>query len=190
MLKNILLKCCELLSRDDLKNDLIQYSEIQSIPEVQSQNDILRMISYYNFITNDIFENYLDCDYTESFTTNKNGIVYFENFTYEPKKIKFITYNDRSLCYSLFTTFVKCGLQNTKVEITYSYLPKQLSSLSDKLPIKNLTIQKIIAYGIVSEFFASKNQYNESEFWHAKFIQELFRQKIKKERRLKSTFEI
>ena len=65
------------------ENDLIQYSEIQSIPEVQSQNDILRMISYYNFITNDIFENYLDCDYTESFTTNKNGIVYFENFTYE-----------------------------------------------------------------------------------------------------------
>lgn len=190
LLKNILIKCCEILSRDDLKNDLLSYDSIEIIPNTQSQNDLIRLISYYNFITNDIFENYLDLITSEKLTTNNEGCISLDNLSNKPKKIISISINGRAICYSLFTTFIRCNYRNTQIEIQYSFLPKQLSLLNDNLPIKHLCIQKTIVYGIVSEFFASKNQYNESEFWHAKFMQELFRLKIKKERRLMSTFEL
>ncbi len=190
MLKNILIKCCELLSRDDLKNDLLTYDSVQSIPITQSQNDIMRLISYYNFITNDIYENYLDLTISEKFTTNSEGCVSFDSFSNDPKKIISISRNGKNICFSLFTTFVKCNYKNSAIEIQYSFLPKSLSAFNDTLPIKQQCTQKAIVYGVVSEFFASKNQFNESEFWHAKFMQELFKIKIKKERHLKSTFEL
>lgn len=190
MLKNILIKCCELLCRDDLKHDLINHEKIENIPSSESQNDILRMISYYNFTANNIFENYINLNKSDYFQTDKNGIIPFENFILTPKKISSIKHNGSTVSYSLYSSHIKTNLPNTKLEIIYSYLPKQLHQLSENTNISNLTLQKIIVYGIVSEFFASKNQYNESEFWHAKFMEELFRMKIKKERHLKSTFSI
>ena len=49
-------------------------------------------------------------------------------------------------------------------------------------------IKKVICYGIVSEAFACKNLFNESEFWKNKFLFEIFKLKTQKERRVKSTF--
>ena len=190
LLKNILIKCCELLSRDDLKNDLLTYDSVENIPTAQSKKDITRLISYYNFITNDVCENYIDLTVTEKFTADSEGCVSFDKFSNSPKKIISVSINGKNICFSLFTTFIKCSYKNSIIEVQYSYLPKQISSFNSETPIKHIGIQKSIIYGIVSEFYASKNQYNESEFWHAKFMQELFRIKIKKERHLRSTFEL
>ena len=71
--------------------------------------------------------------------------------------------------------------------VNYKYLPPEISTLDSELKISD-TLKKILCYGVVSEFLASKNLFNESEFWKTKFLNEIFKVRNKRERRFKSTF--
>ena len=79
---------------------------------------------------------------------------------------------------------------NTKYYIKYTFSVEPLKDFSDKQTFGHFLSDDIVVLGVVSRFLASKGKYNESEFWNDKFMYNLFKFKVKKERQLKSNFKI
>ena len=189
MLKNILIKCTELLGRDDLSETLRKFDNVDNIDDQNNQNDVLRLINLFNYTTNYICENYLDLSFSENFKTDSEGKIYFYNFYFAPIRIlSVVSKFGKRVVYEITPNYLALKSANSDFFVTYKYTPNECKNLSDKpeLP-RNFNIE-IICYGIVGEFLAAKGQYSESEFWKKKFLNRLFKSKIQRERRLKSTF--
>ena len=158
MLKNILIKTAELINRDDILSSLKKINSIDEINNDNLSNDITKMISYSNF---------------QSTPTKIISVKTISNF---------------NTLFSINSTFITTNAPNQTYLINYNYLPNELKNFDDCLEIPFGFNIKIICYGIASEFLASKDQYDKSEFWKNRYLYEIFKLKIKKERRLKSTF--
>lgn len=189
MLKTILIKTAELINRDDITLNL---KKINTIEEINNQNtitDIYKMISYCNYVLNDIFENYINLNTTELLSSDENNRIYYSKFKYTPSKIITLkTQNHTNSIFSINTTFISTNAPNQNYIINYDYLPNKLNEFNDCLELPFNFNTKIICYGIASEFLASKDQFEKSDFWKNRYLYEIFKLKIKKERRLKSTF--
>lgn len=189
MLKNILIKCAELLNRDDLVSALKDASTTDDIINSSQQNDVTKLISYYNFTLSNICENYLYITTTDTLCSDSENRIYYNSFYYTPVKIiqvfdGFYT----KLPYQENSTYLYTSSPNKHYYITYAYHPPELKELNDNVYLPRLLAVKTLCYGIISEFLASKGQLVESEFWQNKFMYEIFKTKLNKERRLKATF--
>ena len=188
MIKNILIKCAELTNRDDIVDELKAVSNVDEINNKNIQNDIYRLISYYNFIVSNLFENYFEMKNVEVVLSNENGDIFYDNLIYAPININSVKNGNKDFSYEIHTTKISTSLPNELFEINYNYKPKEACNLTDKLNIPSFLSERIVCYGVVSEFLASKDQFDKSEFWKNKFLYEIFKIKVKKERRFKSTF--
>ena len=63
MLKDIILKTAELINRDDITEQLKSQTQTNSN---STQNDILRLISYYNYTIEKLCENYFTIQNTQN----------------------------------------------------------------------------------------------------------------------------
>ena len=188
MLKHILIKCSEIINRDDLSKTLKEVNSINEITNEFVQNDITRMISYYNFIVNNVFEHYIKLENSETLRSDENNRIYYSNFKFKPVKILSVKNSSNShTLFSVHSNFINTNCPDHEFNISYNYTPNNLSDLTDLIDISQLN-EKIIIYGVASEFLASKDQFDKSEFWKNKFLFEIFKLKTKKERRFKSTF--
>lgn len=188
MLKHILIKCSEIINRDDLSKTLKEVNSLSEITNESIQNDITRMISYYNFVVNNIFENYIKLEENETLRSDDNNRIYYSHFSLKPVRIISVKNSSNSnTLFSIHSTFISTNCPNKEFNITYNYTPNDLCDLEDLTEIGPVNT-KIIIYGVASEFLASKDQFNKSEFWKNKFLFEIFKLKTKKERRFKSTF--
>lgn len=189
MLKNILIKCAELVNRDDILFELKKVDSIEAITNIGIKNDVIRLISYYNFIISNLYEHYFIVENVEELSSDENCQIFYSSFKYKPTNInKVLSTNNK---YNLFSIQSKHITTNTPLEtykIYYNYTPDDLSELLEETSIPHLLNNKVVCYGIISEFLASKDQFEKSEFWKNKFLYEIFKTKTKKERRLKSTF--
>lgn len=189
MLKNLLKKCAETLNRDDIVQTLNKTNDLSEIDDGQIKNDIYRLISYFNFISKTICEDYSLLKETESILSSPTGQIEFFKFHHTPTKIIAVfDLNMNKKNFLLYPESIKTNVFNEMIYVTYNYILPDKQNLTDKLEITKLVPEKIFVYGVLSEFLASKNQFEASEFWKNKFMFELFKIKIKKERRFKSTF--
>lgn len=189
MIKNILIKCAELVNREDIVSSLKSANTINEIKNNSTQSDVIRLLSYYNFIIESIFENYISIEKFEKLTSDENNRIYYSDFENTPVKIKSVLNTAKHKThYSIQSTFITTNAQNSEFFINYSYTPNEIKDLNDEINYPKIFSDKIICYGIVSEFLASKDQFEKSEYWKNRFLYELFKFKTKKERRLKSTF--
>lgn len=188
MLKDYLKKCAIVLNRDDILNAISSFNTVSEIDNNQIKNDVLRLISYFNFTVKTICEDYFDLTDTDSFVSDENGRVYFYNFAFAPIKILEVLDNNKKINFFSHPDYVDLKIPLSNFTITYKYLPDDKTDLSEEVGLPKILSDRIIIYGMVSEFLASKNQFSESEYWKNKFLYELFKFKVKKERRLKSTF--
>lgn len=189
MLKNILLKTSELVNRDDIVSALKETDSIEDIDSSNISIEISKMISYCNYILNDIFENYIFLEKKETTTSNENGEIYYSNLNNKPIKIISVkSSQNTNLFYNIHSTYISTNIPNQPLIIHYCYAPNELSNFEDQIELPINLNYKTICYGIASEFLASKDQFEKSEFWKTKYLYEIFKLKIKKERRLKSTF--
>lgn len=189
MIKQLLIKCAELLNRDDIIASLKETDSVDNISNKSIQNDTVRLMSYYNYIVSNIFENYINLSNTETFTSDENNRIYYSKFKNKPVQILSIKNAPDSYChFSVHTSFIEVNSPNSEFNIMYNYTPNEISDLNNEINLPYFLNHKIICYGIVSEFLASKDQFDKSEFWKNKFLYEIFKFKTKKERRLKSTF--
>ena len=189
MLKKILIKCTQFLGRDDLSDTLNNIDDVDQIENSNVQNDILRLINFFNYTTNYICENYLDLSFSETFKTDSEGKIYFYNFYFSPVRIlNVVSKSGKRVVFEITPSYMALKSANSEFFVTYKYTPNECLKLTDKPELPPDFNVEIICYGVVSEFLAAKGQYAESEFWKKKFLNRLFRSKIHKERRLKSTF--
>lgn len=189
MLKNILLKTSELVNRNDLISTLKESNSIEDIDDSNMTIEISKMISYCNYILNDIFENYIFLEKEESINTNEDGNIYYSNLTQKPIKIISIKSSQgNNLSYKIYSTYIYTNIPNQEFIVNYNYIPNEISNFNDTIELPINLNYKTICYGIASEFLASKDQFEKSEFWKTKYLYEIFKLKIKKERRFKSTF--
>lgn len=186
MFKNFLITCAEMLNREDILNELYKFDTVENVQS--NQNDILRLIHYYNHTAAAVFEHYIELITSETVSSNNLSEIEYCKLSYEP--IKIIEVTDEIGHELKFTTtpfFIKILHPNKLCKVTYHFTPAEIKDFSDPITIPK-KVQRAIAYAVVSEFLASKELFKESVFWKDKFTNELFKLKQKKERRLKSTF--
>ena len=189
MLKQLLIKCAELTNRDDIVQSLKKVNLVEEIENKTIQNDIYRLISYYNFVVVNLYENYLILTYIEKLSSNENLEIFYDDFKFKPIKIKSVKNSfGENINYNIHPLNIIVSNQSTEYCIEYDYIPNELTDLTDEVQLPAYLNQKVICYGVVSEFLASKDQFDKSEFWKNKFLYEVFKIRIKKERRLRPTF--
>ena len=186
MLKDILLKTAQLINRDDLIEGLNKNLEdnTQAI-----KNDIIRLISYFNFTMENLCENYFNLTNTQEILSHNNKLNYL-CFTYNPSKIIKITKNGKPIYFSTYSKFISVPEDNTLYKVTYKYLPDNVSNLSEDIKFPKGITDRLICYGIASEFLASKNKPSQAEYWNNKFMFEIFKSKTSQDRKIKQTFTI
>lgn len=185
MLKDILLKTAELINRDDI------ITELNSETQTNSQsltNDILRMISYFNYTLETLCDNYFNITNTQTFYSDKNKKISYLNFAFEPTKIERVSKNEKPVFFSEFSKFLTVPQAETSYEVTYKFLPDPINNLNDKVTLPKGVSEKIICYGIASQFLASKSLMEQAEFWNNKFMLEIFKSKTSKNRKVKQNF--
>ena len=187
MLKDILIKSAELLGRDDI---IAELNNPTNQTNNSLQNDILRLISYYNFVVQNLCENYFQIEHTDTLKSNKDRKIYLSSLSFQPSKILSVKKENSNQFFSTYSTYILVPNSSVIYNINYSYIPDQILDINSKeiLP-KNLS-QKIVCYGIVSEFLACKNLFNESVFWNNKFMFEIYKSKTNSNKRLKATFKL
>ena len=191
MLKDILIKCSEILNRADITHALKSSNSIDDISNQQTQNDVIKLISFYNFVTISIFQSYIDLINTDTVVSDSSNKIYYYNLTFNPIEIiSILDENNSHMSANVFSGYILTNSANKTYKVTYRYLPTEIKNFNSELNLPKIINKKIICYGIVSEFFASKNMFAESEFWKNKFMFEIFKAKTHKERRVKSTFKL
>lgn len=190
MLKNTLIKCAQLLDRDDLIDEIKNVESVNDIKNKLVQNDIIKLISYYNFITKTICENYIDLVRVDEFISDADRRIYYNFFIFKPIKILSVKSSKFSESFNIFSDYIMTSKANVKYEIEYKFLPEEVYDFCDKICNKNIISESILSEGIVSQYLASKGKYNESEYWNNKFMFDLFKLKCKKGRRLKPHFKL
>lgn len=189
MLKNILIKCSELIGRDDIISAIKNIDDADNIENVSLKNDVVKLISFYNYVTNNVYENYLDLNFSENVKSDFERKIYYHDLYYYP--IKIIELSDNQFEYLSFKSkpnYIEVNEPNKIYTVKYKYVPDAIENLNDKVFLPKAISRNIICFGMASEFLASKGQYNQSEFWKNKFLYEIFKIKTHKERHLKSTF--
>ena len=190
MLKNILIKCADILNRNDISKILKTQTDVEKILDETLKSDVYRLINYFNFTVNTLFENYFNLTYSETLKSDANNIIHYHNFQYTPVKILEVydEYGNSNVA-TVLSAHILTNKSKKNFVVVYAYLPNELKNLTDEIQFSEI-FSKAICFGVVSEFFACKNMYNESEFWKNRFMFEIFKLKTKKERRLKSTFSL
>ena len=187
MLKEILIKTAELINRDDIISELKSETPGNSI---SINSDIYRLISYYNYIIEILCDNYFNIQQTQSIYSDKNRKINLLNFNYEPTKITCVYKNNRPVFFSEYTKFITVPEANTCYEVTYTYLPDRVTELTSEVELPLGVTQRIVCYGIASEFLASKGNKAQAEYWNNKFMFEIFKSKTTKDRKIKQTFSL
>ena len=190
MLKNILIKCAEILNRNDLVKCLKTQTNIDNVSDETLKSDLFRLVNYFNFVSNAIFEHYFNLTTSETVKSDATNIIHYHNLQFTPVKILDVydAFGNHNVA-TVLTAHILTNNSKSNFTVVYAFLPKELKNLTDELQFSD-KLSKVICYGVVSEFFACKNMFDESEFWKNKFLLEIFKLKTKKERRLKSTFSL
>jgi len=190
MLKETLLKCVKLLDRDDLFETIKDTNSISKIENKQQQIDVIKLVSYYNYIINLICENYIDLVRVDTFVSDSSRRIYYNNFLFKPIKILSVKSAESSEYFHIFADHILVKNANRKYEVEYKFAPCEVSDFYNEECVKLAISEDVLALGIVSQFLASKGKYNESEYLNDKFMYRLFKLKCNKERRLKPHFVI
>ena len=119
MLKQILIKCAELINRDDISKALKNVNNLDEISNETIQTDVIRLMSYYNFICSSLYENYIKISYSETLESDENNRIYFSNFSYKPVKVLSVkTDTNHNTLFSIHTTFISTNSPNSKFTIS------------------------------------------------------------------------
>lgn len=190
MLKDTLLKCSLLLDRDDLYQELSLNEKIENLSNSQIKSDVLKLINCYNFISNFIYENYIDLICSNLVMSDNNKKIYFNMLEYKPIKIISAEKSNRNEYFSVFANRIEVNSANAKYNVKYKYVPHEVYELDEEVFYKQGLSDDIVVMGMAAKFLASKGKFNESEYWNDKFMFKLFNLSSKKERRLKPHFKI
>ena len=189
MLKDIIKRCAYFLNRDDIVKELDDADEIDEITDDKIKLEVLKLVDFFNIVSNSVFENYLELVFCEQILSNSDSQISFDRFSKIPVKVLNVeTELGSTVNFSNNAFFVKVPSPKQLYSVTYRFVPGQLTELTDNTEFLPLIYQDIICYGILGEFLATISKFSESTYWKEKFTSELFKIKTRKERRVRSNY--
>ena len=163
LVKEILSLSAELLDDCDLKT----YIETGACNDEESakQNYVL-LLKCYNLVADEISREYFPLSTVETFTPD-NGVILYENFTFNPVLIKSVTTLDGNKA-DCKIHLVRIFTNSTvKVEYAYSCPERSYNDISDFTLTK--VSKRVLAYGVVVEYCLIKGMFEEAVMWRDKY---------------------
>ena len=165
-IKNILKLTCLFLGKENLENITeLDGSETSTSAQQKELNFLLRCL---NLTYSEIASDYIPLLKTEKVLTTDGKIV-FSNLSKNLCEVKSLKdENGFKVNYKLYPDYILADGKN--FEITYSYLPEALSSISSTLEnFSKKVSEKILAYGTAMEYCFISGLYDDAQIWEKRF---------------------
>lgn len=190
MLKNLLVKCAQMIGRDDLANYILSQSTEQGAGEQSAlASDTARLLDCYNNATFLLFDSFLTLTKTEKVSANAEGKLFYYYLSSEPLRVVSVKKESgESIKFNVLPFYISTAYPFKILTVKYNYCPKRACSIFEELCLPKSFPDNLLCYLIVAEFLATKNELDRSEFFKQKFTDSIFNFKNKRERRIKSTF--
>ena len=190
MLKNLLVKCAQMISRDDLANFIANLNaEQEQGEEGMLFSDTQKLISCYNNAIFMLFDSFLSLSKTEKVAADAEGKLFYYYLSSEPLRILSVKKDTgEAINFSAMPFYISTHFPYKILTVKYNYCPKRADSVFDEVSLPRSFPDNLLCYLIVAEFLAVKNELQRSEFFKQKFTDSIFNFKNKRERRFKSTF--
>lgn len=167
-LKQVILQVATILKLSNITQSKID--DFDSIDSV-TQKDVNLIVSSANEVINEIATEYLPLVTTQTITVSK-GV--FDLQTLSKPLFKIIKLSGGVFRRELDKIYLSDG----QYQITYSYLPQQVSLDAPEIQLQNISIYAL-SYGVAREYCIISGNYSEAELWDSKFkeVMKLSKQK-------------
>lgn len=158
IVKNIVISAGDLLGIGDQVRDEIEKSEDSKIVQC--------LLKCYNIVENELAVDYFPLLLEETFSSD-TGALYFESFSKKPVRIvKVVDAWENEIPFKLFPNFLKT--QTGKVCVRYAYEPEE-KKLQSKGEVSLHVSERLIAYGVASEYALASGLFEEASAWDKKY---------------------
>lgn len=129
--------------------------------------DVELLTRCLNLIYDEIATDYLPLLHSESLsiTNNRIAITDLEKRLINIMSLKDI--NDKTAKYKLYPTYIE--LNDGSYTITYSYIPNSITINDTLEDFGSKLTERILAYGVASEFALISGLYDEASLWEKRF---------------------
>ena len=170
MLQKIIEGAAYLLGDEKCIEDLNQY---KSSSQTEENSPINYYITLINFVLSDIAKNYNCYVSTEVVTSNEFGEIVIGSLDYSVVMIKRVLDDGRAVKFGVVVNTIFYLSPNKEYTIVYYYYPHKIGSLADNLVLPVGLDYTTVCYGVLYEYFSSKMQFAEADFWLTRYKQGL-----------------
>ena len=171
MLSKIIKNIALILEDEQTLNNL---SELDKNPSANIGVGVQTYITLVNFVLSNVAENYLCYSCTQDLVSDKTGRLALADFRYTPCVIKHVKdENFKNVKYNISMDYIHVENPSSVYFVEYSFIPSDLTLLTDSVWLPIGLDYKALCYGVVSEFYALKMQFTEANIWETKFKQSL-----------------
>ena len=160
--KSILKLVSSLLNRKDIYSYLNGGAASGNVSD-----EVNTLVDCYNVVAEELSTVYPKLVHTQEFSV-KGGVLKYTQFVYNPVKILSVKdINGNQVECKILPTEIRVDLSKALIEYTYIPVKRRLDETSDfkNTPIK----ERVIAYGVATEFCLIKGSYEEAAMWHDKY---------------------
>lgn len=161
--KDIVKRAAKNLGREDL---------VESLEADRTAGEAGTLIDCYNLVENEIALEYLPLKAEEEFTPAEGGIVY-ARFSHAPVNV--VKVQDRRgvrVDFELLPALLRLPEGVGPVRVLYAYAPAK-KELSDASEFTEKVSERLLSYGVASEFCLMRGQYSEAAVWERKYREAL-----------------
>ena len=164
-IKNVIKLACLFLGKDDYENlSSLGGTQTETDAETKDLNFLLRCL---NLTYQEIASDYIPLFATDTVETSSGKIV-FSKLTKKLNEIKSVSENGFRVKYMLYPDYIKTDAKT--VDITYSYLPAELTTLTSTLEtFTNKVSEMVLAYGTAMEYCFISGLYDDATMWEKRF---------------------
>ena len=154
------------------KENVIALTEGEFVEDkAQAEKDKTLLLKCLNLVIDQLSSEYVPFFKEESFVTD-DGVIPFSDFSNKVIEVKGV-YDQKGgkADFKNFSTHIKTVAGEVKVE--YCYVPANLTENSEIFLSNGRLTERIIAYGVASEYALSEQRYEEASMWDERFKQSL-----------------
>ena len=158
IVKNIVICAGDLVGIGDQVRDEIERDADSKIVQC--------LLKCYNLVENELSVDYFPLLFEETDSTD-TGALYLDSFSKKPVRIvKVVDAWENEIPFKLFPNFLKT--QTGKVCVRYAYEPEE-KKLQGKGEVSLHVSERLIAYGVASEYALASGLFEEASAWDKKY---------------------
>lgn len=148
--------------------EVIDY--LNSSNETNKPVNLDTYITLVNFVLTNIAQNFLCYKCTEELVSDNNCKLDLSDLKYGVCTIKSVKNQfGKPVKFSTSLDYIVADKPNKMYFVEYTFLPGTITELDDTVMLPLGLDYKTLCYGVVSEFYALKMQYTETNIWELKF---------------------